>query len=152
MLDIAGFANYFVTKDIWYSEHIKKSPETYHLVLLRNPWRSNVVHLMFFSSVSLGLQVALYLFKFFFVYFSLGIAFFENINSFGSPTWDILLALCGLDQPFDEKDKTDYHQDPKDEHKDHTKPSHPPSPHHSRTYAPTTIVASLLSKNVICIR
>ena len=59
-----------VTKDIWYSEHIKKSPETYHLVLLRNPWRSNVVHLMFFSSVSLGLQVALYLFKFFFGQFS----------------------------------------------------------------------------------
>ena len=64
----------------------------------------------------------------------------------------LVLVLCGLDLPYDEKDKAHYHQDPEDEHKDHTEPSHPPSPHHAKIHAPSEIVASLLSKDVTCKR
>jgi len=60
----------------------------------------------------------------------------------------ILLVPCGLDLPYDEKDKAHYHQDPEDEHKDDTEPSHPPSPHHAKIHAQADIITWLLSKDV----
>ena len=65
---------------------------------------------------------------------------------------DILLTLCGLDLPYDEKDKAHYYHDPEDEHKDHTEPSHLPSPHHAKIHTPADIVESLLSKDFTCKR